>query len=522
MKRNILLCMLIVVLLLTSCTVKQDAREETRPTEQPVTLRAITLGSEPTGGLDALYEQLDALTVPELGCILRFTYIPWGDERKQINLAVASGEYDFFPQGNFSDYQLLASRNAFLDIKPYLTLVPELVTHYQLDGSDVLAEAQIDGKLYGIPGYAAPAINVSEGFFYREDLRAQWGLDPVTDLKSMEAYLYCAKEDDAFRDKPLVTDNRVWNCLWMILAKDDYFEITGFTDTPYAVCAIASPDTVINRMETPEFREMLEYLQKWYRDGILDRRLLTLSDNEGGSGLTLFCDGEKPCETNSPMWVLNRDWLPQLTQAHPEWTYGFFLYESGGRTLEYKTSASKGSLISISSRTKYPEIAVRLLEKLHTDQRYYDLLCYGAEGVHYQLENGVVNRENISLDARYVGWTACGDGYLDRPAKYCNNESWMNGVYLPHYSKYEELSKTVPFHPLNDFRFNVNPVSTEASALAETWNTYMMPLLCGLSEDIDADLEIARLKLREAGLEEYLAEMQRQLTEFWQEQNQTE
>ena len=103
-----------------------------------------------------------------------------------------------------------------------------------------------------------------------------------------------------------------------------YFEITGFTDTPYTVCSIDDPYKVVNRMETPEFRTMLEYLQKWYRDGILDKRLLTLSSNEGSSGLALFLGGDKPCETNIPIWSLNRDWLPQLTQAHPEWTYGFF------------------------------------------------------------------------------------------------------------------------------------------------------------------------------------------------------
>ena len=40
----------------------------------------------------------------ELGCHLRFDYIPWGDERSQINMAIASGEYDFISNGNFSDY----------------------------------------------------------------------------------------------------------------------------------------------------------------------------------------------------------------------------------------------------------------------------------------------------------------------------------------------------------------------------------------------------------------------------------
>jgi len=518
-KGKILVCLLLSALLLSGCSAPQNTPDDTDSKEPIVTLRAITLGTEPAGGLRTLYEALDALTIPELGCVLRFEYIPWGDERNQINLAIASGEYDFFPQGNFSDYQLMISRNAFLDIKPYLSLVPDLVAHYQQTGSDVLVDAEMDGKLYGVPQYAAPSVNISEGFFYREDLRIQWGLEPITSLETMEAYLYRAKEDEAFRDKALITDNRIWNGLWAALTKDSYFEIVGFTDTPYTVCSIDEPYQVINRMKTPEFRTMLEYLQKWYRDGILDKRLLTLSSNEGTSGLALFLGGDKPCETNIPIWSLNRDWLPQLTEKHPEWTYGFFPYDIGGRKLHYKSGASHGSVTSISSRTKHPELAIRLLEKMHTDQRYYDLLMYGVEGVHYHLEDGVINWERIPTDDKYVGWSASADTFRERPVRYCDNDEWMEQVYLPHMETTEALTASAAFHPLNDFHFNVSPVSEQAARLAETWNTYMMPLLCGLSEDIDAELAMAITKLEEAGLNEYLAEIQRQLTALTQEQD---
>ena len=519
MKRRSLTLLLALAMLTTACSAPDLGDRQARETApEPVVLQAITLGTEPVGGLQALYGQLDALTIPELGCVLRFTYIPWGDERNQINLALASGEYDFVPQGNFSDYQLMASRNAFLDIKPYLALVPALVEHYQLAGGQTLPETEVGGKLYGIPQYAAPSVGANEGFFYREDLLAQWGLEPVSSLETMEAYLYRAKEDPAFRDNALITDNRVWNGIWMTLSKDLYFEVTGFTDTPYAVCSIDDPYRIISRVETPEFRAMLGYLQRWYRDGILDRRLLTLSTNEGTSGLMLFLDNRKPCETNSPLWSLNRDWLPYLTEKHPEWTYGFFPYESGGRVLGYMASAAHSSLISISSRTQYPELAVRLLEKLHTDQRYFDLLLYGAEGVNYHMEDGVVNFAEIPTNGRFVGWSAGADTYMERQTLYCHNDAWANGVYLPHVELYEDMSAKAQLHPLNGFHFSVGPVSDQAQALEKTWNTYMMPLLCGLSEDIDAELAVALEQLKAAGLDEYLAEMQRQLTDFAQKQ----
>ena len=45
----------------------------------------------------------------------------------------------------------------------------------------------------------------------------------------------------------------------------------------------------------------------------------------------------------------------------------------------------------------------------------------------------------------------------------------------------------------------------------------MLPLLCGMSEDIDAELDEAIRMLKEAGLDAYLAEVQNQLTQFKQE-----
>ena len=91
MKRLIIL--LCAMLLLTGCTGSPTPVKQAEvPQQEVVTLQAITLGNMPEGGLDSLYAQLDALTVPELGCRLRFTYIPWGDERNQINIAISSGD----------------------------------------------------------------------------------------------------------------------------------------------------------------------------------------------------------------------------------------------------------------------------------------------------------------------------------------------------------------------------------------------------------------------------------------------
>ncbi len=46
-----------------------------------------------------------------------------------------------------------------------------------------------------------------------------------------------------------------------------------------------------------------------------------------------------------------------------------------------KTRSGKElSCISVSAKCQNPEMAVKILEKLHTDQDFYNLISYGVEG----------------------------------------------------------------------------------------------------------------------------------------------
>ena len=134
MKRNIfrtavLAAGLVMTCFLVSCGY-MGKPEELHEIPEAANLRMIVMGNEPESGMEELYEALDELTVAELGCTVRFEFIPWGNERKQLNIAVASGEYDIIPGGVFSDWRIQISKNAFLDLTPYLHLVPDLVEHY--------------------------------------------------------------------------------------------------------------------------------------------------------------------------------------------------------------------------------------------------------------------------------------------------------------------------------------------------------------------------------------------------------
>lgn len=507
------LCIVISSLLLMACGCSPQA--DTPPDKayvQPVAnLKGIILGTPPAEGLDELYRQLDALTIPELNCTLRFEFIPWGDERAQLNIAVASGEYDLIPNGVFSDYRILIAKNAFLDLNDYLNLVPALAEHYT-GASGILADCEISGGLYGVPQYSPGILHTSEGFFFREDLRKEWGLAPITDLETMEAYLYRAKEDDAYRNSALITDNRIWTSLWLMVSEGKYLEIGSMLETPFVVALADAPGTVVKRMETPEFQTVVNYIRKWQEDGIIASNMLSLSDNEGTRARQMMLADMKPCETNIPFWSLEGGFLRDLWEVFPEYEYGFFPYCQGHTNL-YTESIANSSVMSISSRTKYPEIAIRLLEKIHTDQRYYDLLRYGVEGIHYKLTDGLLDFTDIPSSSRF-GLTQITDYVIDRNAMHVS-EKWYEELEKPYNDWHDEIADQALPNPLNGLSIDLSGLESEVEVIDQIRLHYFLPILCGYYDDPVQALGKANEALRQSESSEYFENIQRQVSTYY-------
>jgi ABC-type glycerol-3-phosphate transport system substrate-binding protein len=478
-----------------------------------VNLKAITIGNPPEEGMDQLYKQLDELTIPELGCTLRFDFISWGDERKQINIATASGEYDFIPGGVFSDYRTLVSKNAFLNLNKYLYLVPELVKHYNSSSLDTLEKCEINGGLYGLPQYSEIKVkNIGEGFFYREDLRKQWGLNPITDLNSMEAYLYRAKQEGKYKEEPLITDNRIWISLWTLLSKGKYLELPSAMETPFIVVEADNPTVPVSRIETEEFKEVIRYIKKWYDDGIIASDMLVASDNEGAKGLNLMAADKKPCETNVPIWSCSANYIPELYRSNPSWEFGFFDYNLYTSRL-YLVTPSNNSVISVSSKTSSPDIAVKLLEKLHTDKRYYNLLRYGVLGTHYEVSDGVITHEDIPTDNYFAGWTASADESLDY-SSLSVNPAWQKEVLDVYDTESQKKAKVAAYNPLDGFNFNTTGILKTVNKIEGVKKELFQKLICGIIDDYEYGISNLAEELKEAGFENYLEKLSNQLKEF--------
>lgn len=158
---------------------------------------------------------------------------------------------------------------------------------------------------------------------------------------------------------------------------------------------------------------------------------------------------EKPCETNAPIWTVNSSYVPALYRKHPEWMYGFFSYQMNNGNITKRKQGKEVSCISISSKCKEPEMAVKLLEKLHTDEKFYTLIRQGVSGIHYELKDGEfpmkIFRRKIYFHTGRGVWIL-----LWNSPEYMEDRQWEQ-EYQKIQERTEELCETAPDDPADGF-----------------------------------------------------------------------
>ena len=85
--------------------------------------------------------------------------------------------------------------------------------------------------------------------------------------------------------------------------------------------------------------------------------------------------------------------------------------------------------------------------------------------------------------------------------------------------EYEHWDDDAVFSKMTGFSFDTTPVTTEVAMLTSIYDEKLKPMMWGLmdyEENIDSVIE----EMKAAGLDTYVAEYQRQFSEFYAQQNQ--
>jgi hypothetical protein len=308
----------------------------------------------------------------------------------------------------------------------------------------------------------------------------------------------------------MIIDKRFGDVLWDVLTGGKYYILSS-----YAVAEINNPYKVINKFETPEYVQLLHIVRKWYEDGIVDQDILAGQNNETTKTFELMKANRKPLEFNNYFGAVSGGYIEALHQLYPEQEFGWFdiQFDMYPQTIFLPiVSVDTSSLISIGSNSKYPEVALRFLEKAHTDPVYYNLLQYGVEGENYMLVDGTISYDGILDQNRKSGWTGLADGYMNLPVKY--PDYWQPYVDKLYNKEGPALAMRNGISPYEGFQFDTTPVQSILDSMDSAKSQYIQPIAAGVSTDIAGDLSAAQEKLKDAGIDDYLSVLQKQLDIF--------
>lgn len=194
-----------------------------------------------------------------------------------LDLKLAQGEIpDLLRIRQSHDLLKYRNQQVLAEIPPGMMeqYAPNLTRLLHTNAPGYMEYGQLDGRQYGIPvinstnAYRVPVV-------YREDWLKGLGLQPPATLAEFEKVMYAFTREDPDRNGKQDTYGLSSEGMNVVFGA---FGQMVFTEQLYF--AEKDQRLVIGALE-PEMKEALGYLQKWYRDGVIDPEFVT-GENMGG------------------------------------------------------------------------------------------------------------------------------------------------------------------------------------------------------------------------------------------------
>jgi len=468
---------------------KQEETADTKPEEEelePVELIWYILNT-PQNDAQIVYEEANKIIKEKINATVDFRAEDYGTMEEKMKMVIASGEkFDICWSSNWlNKYEPNVERGAYLPLD-------DLIDKYAPKTKETIPETvwdmtRVQGKIYGVPnyqicvGYPGVAIN--------KTLVDKYDLGDISQIKSYEDLepLLIACKEKAPGIFPLDA----------VKGHGQYPEEAGVEPIPGLPIGlnIDKNNRVISPLEPyDEYRRArLELNRKWIEMGLvmdlMNQQNLNALAN-AGQVLVKYSQikpgGEAELKQQSGF-----DWVMIPTQQP---------------TLDRTMCISTLQCISVTSEN--PERAMMLIELMNNDVELYNLMVFGIEGKHYNKvgENRVEPIENSGYQG--IAW-ALGNQF---------NAYLLPGQPDDVWEQTKELNRTAKPLRAVGFQFDRSAVEDEIKAISAVMADSDKLIY---ADDWDIDKSKAELdaKLKEAGIEKYVEEVQRQLDEFFANKN---
>lgn len=448
---------------------------------EEVTLRYVipdVFGNYP--GWNDILAQINVITKTKINALIEVEMIPIDEYTDKMNMKFVSGDsYDLCFTGAWNPYSSAAAKNA------YAELTEEMLHEYAPDVMEELNEAvwdavTINGKIYGVP---IQQIYVRQtGIRVASELAEKYGFNikGITSLDDLDAYAALIKKNEPDAVPIYVSKDNLYENMINYMG----FDCLVSTGVPGAVY-FAGDTTVVNQFESDEFRALCEKVREWNLAGYLPSDAVIGSDSANGKIYAVAFDpAHKPGG-----------------DATESQSRGYEIEGVAFGNSAMTTSAIQATITAISAKSQNPERALAFINLLNTDADLLNLFCHGIEGVDYEF----VNEDDRLIEAK-----------SDYPGVYSFlignvfNEYYTDPSQVGTWEETAKINQEAGVSCILGFAFDSEPVSTEIAQCTAVVSEYLPALACG-AVDVDSTLNEFISALKEAGVDDIIAEMQSQV-----------
>lgn len=465
--------------------------ESEKPTGPPIEIQLMYPGS-PQPDVAKVEAEANKYLEDKLNAHLKITAIEFGDWENKLNLNISSGkEMDIIFTAAWQKYSVNVGKGAFL---PLNELIKQYGQDIKLDPAFWVGSA-IGGINYGVP--TNKELSATRGVILRKDLIEKHNIDisGVRTWADLEPILQVIKDKEP-DVVPWYISNQGNGGSNGILDNLDW-DFLGDASVPGVIKKIGGDTKVLNAVATPEFMEAAKLVRSFYQKGLINSDAATVNVKPNAQAKTgkvfMWTDGLKPGKAAEESISVGYP-LVQIDLTEPTIT----------------TQDAAGSMLAISKTSKHPELAMKVINLLHSDVYFNNLINYGIEGVHYVKtdKEGIIDVPP-GVDPAKIGYRPgaqwqLGNQFLNYLYKTEDPEKWK---------KFKQFNDAGTTSPAIGFFFNPDNVQTEIATTTTVATQYFTALSSG-SVDPEAVIPKYLKDLEKAGVDKIIAEKQAQLDAF--------
>lgn len=419
----------------------------------------------------------------DLGLKVEVTFVPWAQYWEQKDIMLAANEpIDLYWDG-------LPDLSTIVNKKQAMVL-DDLIQEYGQDMLKVLPMEQlqgatIDGKIHGIPSAYAPSSAMYQLVAVRQDILEAVGM---TDLKTADDLKEFATKAKAKFPEMKGPADVVFKPLTRYFADEQY----NWIAVEDLVVFGEDSKKAYSYYETEAFQQVAKFNRGMYDAGLYTEDL-TIKYNERDSrmqtGLYLWVEGSLGKE----MEIINTI----KANAPDAKVKTYLLAEDKPRYV----TATGGEVLGIPVNAPNPEGAMKFVNWIYKSQENYQFALYGVEGKDYEIVDGRINK--LTPSEFFYEWMFRNQNY----------QLFGPDVAQESIDKYKSWDDQAVRSASLGFRFNNEKVKSIETALKEVVGKDLAAIRSGFVA-FETAYPKAIQKLKKAGIDEYVAEVQRQLDEF--------